>query len=101
MYVSAERLLKILRDELSHAITELGCHPGYYDPAFQCVYHQDREHELRTLCDPRLREFLNELEIELIGYRQLPEAISRLLNTWGKEVANSSRCSLRGVACIQ
>jgi predicted glycoside hydrolase/deacetylase ChbG (UPF0249 family) len=78
-YVNIESLSKILRDEVRSGITELGCHPGYFDPTFDFVYHRDREHELRTLCDPRLTEFLHELGIKLIGYRQLHDAWSLLM----------------------
>jgi predicted glycoside hydrolase/deacetylase ChbG (UPF0249 family) len=70
-YVSIERLIRILRDEVRAGITELGCHPGYYDPNSDFLYHRDREHELRTLCDPRVCEFLHEAGIKLIGFRQL------------------------------
>lgn len=74
--VSLAGLEKILRKELTDGIYELACHPGYFDPALEAVYHADRERELATLCDPRLREILAEEGIQLIGYRQLPEAIA-------------------------
>jgi len=76
--VSLAALEKILRNELKEGIYELACHPGYYDPALQAVYHEDRERELATLCDPRLREILQEEGIRLIGYRQLGEAVTAL-----------------------
>jgi predicted glycoside hydrolase/deacetylase ChbG (UPF0249 family) len=70
--VSLEALERILRRELTEGIYEMSCHPGYVDPEFQCVYHQDREWELETLCDPRLPGILADAGIELIGYRDLP-----------------------------
>jgi predicted glycoside hydrolase/deacetylase ChbG (UPF0249 family) len=76
--VSFEVLSRILANELPHGINELGCHPGYFDPDFQCVYHKDREYELRTLCDKRGRELLQQLDIELIGYRDVRRAQNRL-----------------------
>jgi predicted glycoside hydrolase/deacetylase ChbG (UPF0249 family) len=78
-HVSFDVLAGILRDEVPHGITELGCHPGYFDPTFQCVYHRDREYELATLCDPRVREVLAEQLIELIGYADVPRARAALV----------------------
>ncbi len=73
--VSLEAIGRIIRNELTGGIYEMACHPGYFDEAMEMVYHRDRELELRTLCDPRLREILAEESIRLIGYRQLPEAV--------------------------
>jgi predicted glycoside hydrolase/deacetylase ChbG (UPF0249 family) len=67
-YVSVEFLQQILRTELNSEWTELGCHPGYVTDDFQSVYLSEREHELRTLTDPRVRETLAELGIELRSY---------------------------------
>ncbi len=72
--VSLPALERILRQELTEGIYEMSCHPGYVDPEFECVYHQDREWELETLCDPRLPGILADAGIELIGYRQVAEA---------------------------
>ena len=76
--VSLEALEKILRRELTGGIYEMSCHPGYYDPAFDAVYHREREHELRTLTDPRLPRILDEERLHLISYRELPEAVRTL-----------------------
>jgi chitin disaccharide deacetylase len=76
--VSLEALERILRRELTHGIYEISCHPGYVDPEFECVYHQDREWELETLCDPRLPGILEDAGITLIGYRQLPVTTAAL-----------------------
>ncbi len=80
-HVSFHVLAKILRDEVPHGVTELGCHPGYFDPDFECVYHRDREFELATLCDPRVRDVLAEQQIELIGYRDVPLAFGKLIGS--------------------
>ena len=69
-YVSVEFLQQILRTELTAEWTELGCHPGYVTDDFQSVYLGEREHELRTLTDPRVRETLAELDIELRSFAQ-------------------------------
>ena len=78
--VSYEALTKILGNELTGGFYELACHPGYFDPRLEMVYHKDRELELATLCDPRLRPFLHEHQIELIGYAQLPPALATVGN---------------------
>jgi len=72
--VSLAALERILRQELTEGIYEMSCHPGFVEPGFECVYHQDREWELATLCDPRLPEILKDAGIQLIGYRELPSA---------------------------
>lgn len=73
--VSFEALERILRHEISDGIYEMSCHPGYYDAALQAVYHREREAELRTLTEPRLRPLLDELGIALISYRELGRAM--------------------------
>jgi chitin disaccharide deacetylase len=76
--VSVAFLSRMLREELTAGIYELACHPGYFDPALEAVYHKERELELETLCDPALREIVAEERIELIGYKELPQAVARL-----------------------
>jgi predicted glycoside hydrolase/deacetylase ChbG (UPF0249 family) len=76
--VSVEALERILRHELSEGIYELACHPGYFDPSLDAVYHEDRERELRTLTDPRVRELIAELGFGLISYRELDAAVGAL-----------------------
>jgi chitin disaccharide deacetylase len=70
--VSFQALERILRHEIGEGIYEMSCHPGYYDDALTAVYHHERESELRTLMDPRLRPLLEELRIALVSYRELP-----------------------------
>lgn len=72
--VGLPALLRILSGEIGEGIFEMSCHPGYYDPALEAVYHRDREHELQTLTDPRLPGLIAELGIELISYRDLSAA---------------------------
>jgi len=76
--VSHESLARILRDEVTTGIYELAVHPGYSDSAVTFVYDEDREHELRTLTDPRSRELLARLSIQLISYHQLGDAVRRI-----------------------
>jgi predicted glycoside hydrolase/deacetylase ChbG (UPF0249 family) len=57
----------MLEREVGEGLTELGCHPGYVDGALDSTYAIERETELRTLCDPRLRAELEVLGVELIS----------------------------------
>ena len=75
--LSLTAIERILRHEIQDGIYEMACHPGYYDPEAEMVYHRDRELELATLCDPRLRDILDELGIRLIGFGQLADVLSR------------------------
>ena len=67
--IDVENLLLIL-GRLSDGDTELGCHPGYAD-GLVSRYTVERERELDALTDPRVRARLDELGIELIGWREL------------------------------
>jgi predicted glycoside hydrolase/deacetylase ChbG (UPF0249 family) len=66
--VSVESLARMLETEMDEGITELGCHPGYADPDYPGSYGVEREAELRTLCDPVIREVLAAQSIQLISY---------------------------------
>jgi predicted glycoside hydrolase/deacetylase ChbG (UPF0249 family) len=71
-YVSVEFLQQLLREEVREGWTELSCHPGYVDPGFHSSYLHERETEMMTLTDGRIRQALGELGIELASYRDLP-----------------------------
>lgn len=73
--VAVPFLLRMLREELTGGVYELCCHPGYFDEAVDFVYHRDRELELATLTDPRVRAEVEALGIRLVGYRDLPGAL--------------------------
>jgi len=51
-------------------VTEIGCHPGYPDD-LDSSYTAEREQELRTLTDSRVRARIEELAIELIGFHEV------------------------------
>ena len=70
--IGVESLLRMLDAEVRDGVTELNCHPGYVEPGFPSSYAAEREKELRTLCDPRVRHAIVEREIRLIGFRELP-----------------------------
>lgn len=71
--IGVEGLLRLL-DEVGEGATELSCHPGYAEAplAIRSTYTAERELELRTLCDARVRRGMDERQIRLIGFRDLP-----------------------------
>jgi chitin disaccharide deacetylase len=66
-YVSVPFLQQMLRDEVQEGWTEFSCHPGYPSPDFASVYLNEREAEVRTLTDPRIRQTIEELGICLVS----------------------------------
>ena len=55
---------------LPEGTTELGCHPGFPD-GFESSYVEERAIEVRTLCDPRVREAIGANHIDLISFASL------------------------------
>lgn len=74
--ISVESLLRMLAQEIGDGITELSCHPGYRDPGLRSTYSIEREIELATLCDPRVKSALDALQIRLVNYQMLDEICS-------------------------
>jgi chitin disaccharide deacetylase len=73
-HVCVGALEKILREELCPGWTEVSCHPGYLTEGYSAMYHEEREAEVRTLTDGRLRALLDELGIALESYATLAAA---------------------------
>jgi predicted glycoside hydrolase/deacetylase ChbG (UPF0249 family) len=73
-HISIENLLRMLERELYDGVTELSCHPGYCGDDFQSSYDQEREVELHTLSDPKLRAFLRANRVQLVDFRHLRAA---------------------------
>lgn len=73
-YVSVAFLQHLLREEVADGWTEFSCHPGYRSPDYSSVYLAEREAEVRTLTDPRIRQTLEELQVRLVSYADYPEA---------------------------
>jgi chitin disaccharide deacetylase len=73
--VSVDGLIQILATEVGDGVTELGCHPGCADPALVSSYRLEREIELSTLCDSRVRGFLDDRGIALIGFGEVPRIV--------------------------
>ena len=66
--ISVASLILILEQELTEGVTELSCHPGLPDPALASTYATEREWELETLCDVRVRRFLDRSVVGLIHH---------------------------------
>jgi predicted glycoside hydrolase/deacetylase ChbG (UPF0249 family) len=73
--ISTPSLLHMLETEFGEGFTELSCHPGYVEPGFDSCYAVEREAEVRTLCDPRVRQRLDDLGIQLVGFRDVPRLL--------------------------
>jgi predicted glycoside hydrolase/deacetylase ChbG (UPF0249 family) len=69
--IGVKGLLRMLDAEVREGVTELNCHPGYVVPGLPSSYTVEREEELRTLCDQRVRQAIREKGIRLIGFRDL------------------------------
>jgi predicted glycoside hydrolase/deacetylase ChbG (UPF0249 family) len=86
--IGVESLLRVLDEEVRDDVTEIGCHPGHVEPGFPSSYAAEREVELKTLCDERVRQGIFEREIELLGFRDLPARMGTLR---GQRPRSSSR----------
>jgi predicted glycoside hydrolase/deacetylase ChbG (UPF0249 family) len=68
-------LQQMLREEVPLGWTEFSCHPGYPSPDFTSVYLAEREAEVRTLTDRRIRQTVAELGIRLASYADYLAAV--------------------------
>jgi chitin disaccharide deacetylase len=67
--ISVDALLRLLA-ALPAGVTELGCHPAEGDDLYT-MYRKERELELQTLCDPRIRQTIAALGIELCSFHDV------------------------------
>jgi len=67
--IQVDALIELL-ETLGPGATELGTHPGYTD-GLRDWYRTERVQEVRTLCDPRVREAARQNGIELMNFREL------------------------------
>jgi chitin disaccharide deacetylase len=67
-YISVPALERMLREEVKEGWTEFSCHPGYVSAGFESVYLSEREAEVLTLTDPRIRDTVDSLSIRLASY---------------------------------
>jgi chitin disaccharide deacetylase len=68
--VGVESLSRMLASDVTEGVTELICHPGYPDAQLVSSYAREREVEIATLCDPRIRSALDALAIELTNHEE-------------------------------
>ncbi len=66
--LSVQGLTAIL-EGLTEGTTELGCHPGY-DDGLETPYRSERAQEVKVLCDPEIRRWLEQNHIELCPFEQ-------------------------------
>lgn len=74
--IGVERLL-VLLERIGPDCTELACHPGQVaddDTLGGTMYRVERNLELRTLCDPRVRARLARGDIVLSSFAECPPA---------------------------
>jgi len=67
-HVSVAALQRMLLEEAADGWTEFSCHPGYRSPDYRAMYLVEREEEVRTLTDPRVRQTVDELGLQLASY---------------------------------
>ncbi len=67
-HVSVASLQRMLHEEAPQGLTEFSCHPGYVTEDYQGIYAHEREAEIRTLTDLRIRQAIDREGIRLIGY---------------------------------
>ncbi|MDX6554560.1 MAG: hypothetical protein QOD86_755 [Miltoncostaeaceae bacterium] len=68
--IAAEALIALIRS-LPAGVTELACHPGEPEE-LDSVYREERAMELAALCDPRVRRALEEADVRLCSFADLP-----------------------------
>jgi predicted glycoside hydrolase/deacetylase ChbG (UPF0249 family) len=66
-------LQQVLRDEIKDGWNELACHPGYVTSDFSSIYKAEREVEVQSLTDPRIKETIDELGIRLASFADYAE----------------------------
>jgi predicted glycoside hydrolase/deacetylase ChbG (UPF0249 family) len=64
--ISVPAFIRIL-NTLEAGVTEIACHPAAVDD-LNTMYGSERLTELATLCDPRVREEVNNLRIALVSF---------------------------------
>jgi chitin disaccharide deacetylase len=69
--IGVARLLQLVDEGVGECVNELICHPGYAED-LSSSYAAEREVELGTLCDDRVRQGILARGIRLIGFRDLP-----------------------------
>ena len=72
-YISVGFLEQMLHNEVpAGRVTEFSCHPGYITADYRGIYRLERQAEIQTLTDPRIRAAIADEHIQLISYAELP-----------------------------
>jgi chitin disaccharide deacetylase len=72
--ISVETLVGMLQ-ALRPGITEISCHPGHVETRPDAVYNKEREVELATLTDERVKAAIGSEGIRLINYRDYAQMV--------------------------
>ena len=67
--ITVDGLLRLLAD-LPAGVTELGCHPALAED-LDSLYVRERLEEVGTLCDPRVKQALDEADIRLSSFAEI------------------------------
>jgi predicted glycoside hydrolase/deacetylase ChbG (UPF0249 family) len=67
--ISVENLVRLI-EGITPGATEIACHPGE-DDGLDTMYRIEREREVQTLCDPRVREALHASDVSLRPFRDV------------------------------
>jgi predicted glycoside hydrolase/deacetylase ChbG (UPF0249 family) len=67
--ISVAALIRLIAT-LAPGVTEFACHPGE-DPELDSAYGLERQIEVATLCDPRVRQALENEDVKLISFEEL------------------------------
>jgi chitin disaccharide deacetylase len=66
--ISPEVMMAMLR-AVKPGVSEISCHPGHVETRPDAIYNREREVELQTLTDERVKNTITEEGIRLINYR--------------------------------
>ena len=67
--ICVEALERIIRN-LREGVTELACHPGF-DDGLQTMYATERAVEVKALCDPRIKQAIEDCGVRLVNFGDL------------------------------
>jgi hypothetical protein len=66
--ISPEVMMAMLR-AVKPGVSEISCHPGHVETRPDAIYNREREVELQTLTDERVKDTITEEGLRLINYR--------------------------------
>lgn len=73
--ISAQALVALLAT-LGPGLSQIGCHPGYFDTSVADAYGREREVELHSLTDVRVRHAVEKEAIRLVSYHDYPRLVA-------------------------